>query len=57
MPSGITFCNPAFFELTGMEYFYIDRPALLKSQHPLMVHLGIMPEVMHGKIFVNGFKE
>jgi hypothetical protein len=51
------FYNPVFHQFPGIEYFDINRSALPVPMHTIVIHLRIMPEVMHGKIFVNGFKE
>jgi len=51
------FCNHAFFQFPCMIHQNTDRPALQNPLLPNVVHFLVMLEIMHGKIFMNGFEE
>ena len=54
---GILFCNPVHFEVSGMIHYNIDWLTMRKPPHPMVIHFLDMPELMPGKIFMNGFEK
>jgi len=57
MSGGILFCNPMLFQFSGTIHHYIDRFAQQNPLHLIIIYFLVMPELMHVKKIVNGFKK